>query len=58
MVFTLNSIKHIEEKNLLCGHVLVLLSKFDQAQAMFLSSSNPNEALNVWFISVLIFSKE
>lgn len=47
MVFTLNSIKHIEERNLLCGHILVLLSKFDQAQASFLSSTTPVEALNV-----------
>ena len=39
--------KHIEEKNLLCGHILVLLSKFDKAQEMFMASSCPIEALNV-----------
>ncbi len=47
MVFALNSIKHIEERNLICGHVLVLLSKFDEAQVMFLASSCPIEALNM-----------
>ena len=53
MVFSLNSIKHIEEKSLLCGHILVLLSKFDQAQASFLASSNPVEALNVCLFKFL-----
>jgi WD repeat-containing protein 19 len=47
MVFALNSIKHIEEKNLLSGHVLVLLNRFDEAQVMFLASSCPNEALSM-----------
>ncbi len=47
MVFALNSLRHIEERNLICGHVLVLLSKFDEAQVMFLASSCPIEALNM-----------
>lgn len=45
MVFALNSIRHIEERNLICGHILVLLAKFDEAQVMFLASSSPREAL-------------
>ncbi len=32
MVFALNAIRHVEERNLVCGHVLVLLAKFDEAQ--------------------------
>lgn len=55
MVFALNSIKHIEEKNLLAGHCLVFLAKYDQAQTMFLASSCPIEALNVNFIFLKTF---
>lgn len=47
MVFALNTIKHIEEKSLICGHILVLLGNYDQAQAMLLASSSPIEALNM-----------
>jgi hypothetical protein len=47
MVFALNAVRHIEEKALICGHVLILLGNYDQAQAMLLASSCPIEALNV-----------
>jgi WD repeat-containing protein 19 len=47
MVFALNAVKHIEEKSLICGHVLILLGQYDQAQAHLLASSCPIEALNV-----------
>lgn len=47
MVFALEAVKHVEEKSLICGHVLVLLSRFDDAQVMFLQSTCPIEALNM-----------
>ncbi len=51
MVFALSAVRHIEEKALICGHVLILLGNYDQAQAMLLSSSCPIEALNVRKVS-------
>ena len=56
MVFALSAIKHIEEKSLICGHVLCLLGNYDQAQAMLLASSCPIEALNVNFQTATSFS--
>jgi len=48
MVLSLERIKHYEDKNLLAGHIIVLLDKDqNQAQELFLRSSQPKAALEM-----------
>ncbi|VDK79037.1 unnamed protein product [Gongylonema pulchrum] len=46
-VWSLEEIRFIEERNLLAGHLALLLDKFDIAEGFFLQSSRPLEALDV-----------
>jgi WD repeat-containing protein 19 len=45
MLYYIKSLKEIEEKALLAGHLALCLQEFDLAQELFLSSSQPKEAL-------------
>ncbi|KAF5840991.1 hypothetical protein DUNSADRAFT_14848 [Dunaliella salina] len=48
MVLSLERVKHYEDKNLLAGHIIVLLDKDqNQAQELFLRSSQPKAALEM-----------
>ncbi|CAI4229694.1 unnamed protein product [Auanema sp. JU1783] len=47
MVFALERLLPIEDKNLLAGQIAVLLGRFDQAEELLLRSSMPIEALNL-----------
>lgn len=47
MVLSLQSIRNIEDRNLLAGYVAMYLEDFNLAQDLFLSSSNPTAALEV-----------
>lgn len=47
MVQALMDLVHIEDKNLLAGHVLLLFGDYGRAQELFLSSSYPQAALNM-----------
>ncbi|KAH8074262.1 hypothetical protein JL721_1813 [Aureococcus anophagefferens] len=47
MVMGLERIAHLEDKNLLAGHVLLLFSNYNAAQDLFLSSSKPSCALEM-----------
>ncbi|RHY33017.1 hypothetical protein DYB32_001946 [Aphanomyces invadans] len=47
MVMGLNRIEHVEDKNLLAGHVSMLFGQYDQAQKLFLNSSDPMAALTM-----------
>jgi WD repeat-containing protein 19 len=48
MVLSIERIRHLEDRNLLAGHLIVLLDK-DQnaAQELFLRSSQPKAALEM-----------
>ena len=41
------TLQHIEDKNLLRGHIALILADYDKAQEMFLASSEPTAALEV-----------
>lgn len=45
MVIALQQLTHIEDKNLLCGHLCLLYGDYTRAQELFLSSSQPMQAL-------------
>ncbi|KAI6201750.1 WD repeat-containing protein 19 [Aphelenchoides besseyi] len=47
MVLALESLRGIEEENLLSGHVLSMLGEFDKADELFCLSSEPNRALEM-----------
>lgn len=47
MVLGLQKIQSIEEKNLLAGHICLLLGEYTDAQKLFLSSSRPLAALEM-----------
>jgi WD repeat-containing protein 19 len=47
MVYSIQSIKHESEKNILMGHVCSILFKHDMAQECFLKSTNPQLALEM-----------
>jgi len=47
MVMALDSIRRVEDQNLLAGHMALLFADYDAAQALFLESSEPNEALRM-----------
>ena len=48
MVMSIRTIAHVEETNLLAGHVLILLERdYDRAQEYFFASSTPCEALEM-----------
>lgn len=47
MVQALQDLVHIEDKNLLAGHVLLLFGDYGRAQELFLASSYPQAALNM-----------
>lgn len=48
MVMSLERIRHIEDKNLLAGHILVLKDgEYDAAQDLFMRSSYPKAALEM-----------
>lgn len=47
MLYSIKSLKGIEEKALLSGHLALCLQNFDLAQELFLSSSQPQEALTM-----------
>lgn len=50
MVWTLNELLFIEDKNTLAGHISALLGQFDAADEFFCHSKNPIDALNVSII--------
>ncbi|XP_022173523.1 WD repeat-containing protein 19 isoform X2 [Myzus persicae] len=45
MVWSLELVKYIEDKNLFAGHLAMYMKQFDKAQKLFLESSNPIQAL-------------
>jgi WD repeat-containing protein 19 len=47
MVMALQSIQHIEDRNLLAGHLSSLFCEYQRAQELFLASSNPVAALEM-----------
>ncbi|VDN01407.1 unnamed protein product [Thelazia callipaeda] len=47
IVWNLEAIRHVEEKNLLYGHLSLLLENYDLAEKFFLQSSKPTEALDM-----------
>ena len=47
MVMSLQTIKNIEDRNLLSGFVAMFLEDFNTAQDLFLASSRPVAALEV-----------
>ncbi|CCW63459.1 unnamed protein product [Phytomonas sp. EM1] len=47
LVLYLEKIKHIQEKNLLIGHISMIMGAFDDAQKSFLHSSQPLRALEM-----------
>jgi WD repeat-containing protein 19 len=47
LVNTLEKFRSIEERNLIAAHFAMLLSKYDLAQQLYLSSSQPLEALEM-----------
>lgn len=47
MVTALELIETIEEKNLLHAQIYTILSRYDDAEQLYLESSRPMEALNV-----------
>jgi WD repeat-containing protein 19 len=47
MVMGLERIQHIEDKNLLAGHIAMLFADYTQAQELFLTSSQPVTALEM-----------
>ncbi|CCW70847.1 unnamed protein product [Phytomonas sp. Hart1] len=47
LVLYLEKIKHIQEKNLLIGHISMIMGSFDDAQKSFLHSSQPLRALEM-----------
>ncbi|RHZ21453.1 hypothetical protein DYB37_000111 [Aphanomyces astaci] len=47
MVMGLNRIEHVEDKNLLAGHVSMLFGQYDQAQKLYLNSTEPMAALTM-----------
>jgi WD repeat-containing protein 19 len=47
MVMGLEAIMHIEDKNLLAGHVALLFGEYAQAQELFLMSTKPTAALEM-----------
>ncbi|EYB86234.1 hypothetical protein Y032_0283g1331 [Ancylostoma ceylanicum] len=47
MGLALEAIVAIEEKTLLAAHVAMLLGRYDQAEQLFLKSSQPKEALSM-----------
>ncbi|VBB33833.1 unnamed protein product, partial [Acanthocheilonema viteae] len=47
IVWSLEEIQYIEEKNLLNGYLALLLGNFDIAEEFFLQSSKPREALDM-----------
>ncbi len=47
MVMSLQTIKNIEDRNLLSGFVAMFLENFNTAQDLFLASSRPVAALEV-----------
>ena len=57
MVLTIQSLLHENEKNLLIGHVAMMLGKYDLAQEFYIKSSEPLNALDMrcdiqdWFVA-------
>jgi WD repeat-containing protein 19 len=47
MVMGLEEISHVEDKNLLAGHIALLFGDYSVAQELFLSSSTPEMALQM-----------
>ncbi|VDK22852.1 unnamed protein product [Anisakis simplex] len=47
MVWALEEIQYIEERNLLAGHLALIMEQFDVAESYFLRSTKPTEALDV-----------
>ncbi len=47
MVWTLEELADVEDKKLLAGHVHMVLGEYDSAQALYLQSSVPTEALHM-----------
>ena len=47
MVWSLEEFRDLEDKKLLAGHVCMILGEYDQAQALYLQSGTPTEALHM-----------
>jgi len=47
MVYSLQQIQHVEDRNLLVGHIAMFMENYNQAQDLFLASSNPIVALEM-----------
>lgn len=48
MVWALEDVYQCEDRNLLAGHLAMYLSKFDLAEKLYLESSSPISALEVF----------
>ena len=49
---TLTLIQHIENRKLLVGYLAMYMEEFNEAQDLFLASSNPMAALEVSYIHI------
>jgi len=47
MVMALEAVEHVEDQNLLAGHMALLFADYDTAQQLFLDSRQPSEALRM-----------
>ena len=47
IVWSLQTVMFVEERQLLYGHIAVHLGDFDTAERMFLQSTQPQQALDV-----------
>lgn len=47
MVMALEAVEHVEDQNLLAGHMALLFADYDTAQQLFLDSRQPFEALRM-----------
>ncbi len=47
MVLGLETIQHVEDRNLLAGHVALLFGRYEQAERLFLASSRPAAAVDM-----------
>jgi WD repeat-containing protein 19 len=47
MVYSLEQVQHVEDRNLLVGHLAMFMDQYNEAQDHFLASSNPMAALEM-----------
>ena len=49
-LFLTFDLQGVDDRNLLAGHLAMFQEDFNQAQDLFLASSKPNTALEVWLL--------